>query len=252
MTESTKEQSLQEREYEYPYHYIPTWDGSDFSQARVLDWGYEYLSYLYFVLDKVNELGFESLMDVGCGDGRFLYEVNRQVSGKRLLGVDYSKRAIEYARVMVPGIEWVHGDIRKDDISYIGFDVITMIDVLEHIIPDDATGFLEAVSDHLNDAGTLVVTVPSKNIRTSEKHYRHFDLDSLSETLSPCFEIVDVYYLNKRSVTKALMHRVMSNPLTVLNNQRILNWCYRFYTKYFLFADAGNCRRIAVVCRKCG
>jgi len=236
--------------YDYPYHYIPAWDGVNFSQTRVLDWGYEYLSYLYFVLGKVNELGFESLLDVGCGDGRFLYELNRRVSGKRLVGMDYSKRAIEYARIMDPGIEWIHGNIDEKGILDPGFDIITLIEVLEHIVPDDIPSFLKCISDYLNSDGMLVVTVPSRNIPTSDKHYQHFDLESLSGTLSPWFEPVDAVYLNKRSLTKRLMHGLLSNRLVVMQNQSILNRCYKFYTKHLLFADMKNCRRIAVVCRQ--
>jgi SAM-dependent methyltransferase len=250
MTDLSRRQSLQEDMYDYPYHYIPTWDGNDFSQTQVLDWGYEYLSYLYFVLDKVNELGFASLMDVGCGDGRFLFEVNKRVCGKRLVGMDYSKRAIAYAKIMEPDIEWVHGDIKENDIFDTRFDIITLIEVLEHIMPDDTVSFLKGISNYLDNDGRFVLTVPSKNIPTSEKHYRHFDLESLSGTLSPCFEIVDVVYLNRISFTKKLMHRLLSNRLTIMNNQSILNWCYNFYTKHCLFAGANNCRRIAVICKK--
>ena len=250
MAELSKQQSLQENMYDYPYHYIPTWDGKDFSQTQVLDWGYEYLSYLYFVLDKVNELGFKSLLDIGCGDGRFLFEVNRAVSDKRLVGMDYSKRAIECAKIMEPDVEWVHGNVNERDIFDTSFDIVTLIEVLEHVVPDDIPSFLKGISDYLDNDGRLVITVPSSNIPTDEKHYQHFDLESLSGTLSPCFETVEAVYLNKISLIKKLLHRLLSNRVVIMNNQSVLNWCYNFYTKHLLFADAKNCRRIAVVCRK--
>ncbi len=41
----------------------------NFSQVRNLSWGYEYLSYLHFVLEKASQIGFKSLLDVGCANG---------------------------------------------------------------------------------------------------------------------------------------------------------------------------------------
>ncbi len=86
------EQAVQEAEYEFPYHYIPRLEGGNFSQVRKLRWGYEYLSYLRFVLARLERVEFGSLLDVGCGEGRFLREVSKRFSGKRLLGVDFSAR----------------------------------------------------------------------------------------------------------------------------------------------------------------
>jgi methylase of polypeptide subunit release factors len=100
MNKLSDQQIIQENSYEYPYHYIPIWNGITFSQTHTLWWGYEYISYLHYVLDKVSQMDFESLLDVGCGDGRFLFELSRRFSSKRLSGIDYSKRAIDFARIM--------------------------------------------------------------------------------------------------------------------------------------------------------
>lgn len=56
----------------------------NFSQVRNLSWGYEYLSYLNFVLEKASQIGFKSLLDVGCGDGRLLYELRQRFSDTQL------------------------------------------------------------------------------------------------------------------------------------------------------------------------
>src|SRR5437870_12131964 len=90
-------QAVQEAEYEFPYHCSPRLEGGNYSQVRKLRWGYEYLSYLRFVLTRLERVEFDSLLDVGCGEGRFLREVSKRFEGKRLLGVDFSARAVEYA-----------------------------------------------------------------------------------------------------------------------------------------------------------
>src|SRR5215212_3675852 len=96
------ERAIQEAEYEFPYHYIPRLEGGNFSQVRKLRWGYEYLSYLRFILSRLEGIEFDSLLDVGCGEGRFLHEVFKRYPDKNLLGVDSSSRALEYARLLNP------------------------------------------------------------------------------------------------------------------------------------------------------
>src|SRR4051812_16394470 len=85
-------EAIQEAEYEFPYHYIPQLENGNFSQVRKLRWGYEYLSYLRFILAQLEKLEFASLLDVGCGEGRFLSEVSKRFPDKNLKGVDRSQR----------------------------------------------------------------------------------------------------------------------------------------------------------------
>ena len=136
-------QLIQESEYAYPYHYIPTWDGVHFSQTQALCWGYESLSYLHFILEKAEQIGFESLLDLGCGDGRFLRDLTQRIPGKRAIGLDYSRRAIDFARIMNPQIEWICGDIGEENLFDFQFDIIALIETLEHIEPKAIARFLQ-------------------------------------------------------------------------------------------------------------
>src|ERR1051325_9635797 len=96
-TRLTPQQTIQDTQYQFPYHYIPTIENGNFSQVRKLRWGYEYLSYLRFILSTLEQIEFQSLLDVGCGEGRFLCEVSKRLAGKRLVGIDLSARAVQYA-----------------------------------------------------------------------------------------------------------------------------------------------------------
>jgi SAM-dependent methyltransferase len=251
MNELENQQILQESKYEYPYHYIPMWDGNTFSQTHTLAMGYEYLSYLHFLLDKVSQIGFDSLLDVGCGDGRFLFELGRRFSNKKLAGVDYSKRAIDYARIIAPNVEWFCEDIRNENIFGIKFDIITLIETLEHIPPGEISTFLKGIHHYLGERGTFIVTVPSNNIEVSEVHYQHFDLNSLVNTLSPFFTVADVKYLNRKpTLSFRLIRKILHNPLFILNNKIMLKSIYKYYLHRFLIANIKSCRRIAVVCKK--
>jgi SAM-dependent methyltransferase len=246
-----RQQMIQENAYEYPYHYIPTWNGNIFSQTQTLAWGYEYVSYLHFLLEKVSQMSFEAVLDVGCGDGRFLFELAQRFPNKKLVGVDYSKRAIDYARIMAPHVEWLCDDIQNENLFPIKFDIITLVETLEHIPPSEIKGFLKGTHHYLGEKGTLIVTVPSKNIKVSKKHYQHFDLNSIVDTLSPLFTVIDVCYLNHKSPPfLPLVTRFLSNRFFILNSKQLLKLIYDFYFHHFLIADIASCRRIAVVCKK--
>lgn len=58
----TLQQETQEGLYRLPYHFIPNWDGSAFTQVVDLHWGYEYLSYTYYLLEQ--QFTVESLREL--------------------------------------------------------------------------------------------------------------------------------------------------------------------------------------------
>jgi 2-polyprenyl-3-methyl-5-hydroxy-6-metoxy-1,4-benzoquinol methylase len=243
------EQAAQEAEYEFPYHYIPRLEGGDFSQVRKLRWGYEYLSYLRFVLARLERVEFDSLLDVGCGEGRFLREVSKRFTGKRLLGVDFSARAVEYARLLNPGLSFARADIASGTEARERFDVVTLIETLEHVPTAEVEAFVSGLRRRVNEDGLLVVSVPSTNIKMSPKHYRHFDLRSLAAALAPCFEVAEHYYLNRISKWDRLLSALLTNRYFILNERRLLNVLYRRYERTLLGARESDCKRICVVCR---
>jgi SAM-dependent methyltransferase len=243
------EQAVQEAEYEFPYHYIPRLEGGNFSQVRKLRWGYEYLSYLRFVLARLERAEFDSLLDVGCGEGRFLREVSRRFQGKRLLGVDFSARAVEYARLLNPGLRFTREDIADGVEPPERFDVVTLIETLEHVPPVELREFVGGLRRRVNEGGLLVVSVPSKNIKMSAKHYQHFDLDSLKTALAPRFEVAEHYHLNRISKWDRLISAVLTNRYFILNERRLLNALFRRYERSLLAARESDCKRLCVVCR---
>ena len=243
------EQAVQEAEYEFPYHYIPRLEDGNFSQVRKLRWGYEYLSYLRFVLARLERVEFETLLDVGCGEGRFLREVSRRFPGKRLLGVDFSARAIEYARLLNPGLDFVRADISDDSATPERFDVVTLIETLEHVPPVELREFVSGLRRRVNEGGLLVVSVPSVNIKMSAKHYQHFDLESLAACLKPYFKVEEHYYLNRISKWERLLSALLTNRYFILNERRLLNALFRRYERSLLAARESDCKRICVVCR---
>jgi 2-polyprenyl-3-methyl-5-hydroxy-6-metoxy-1,4-benzoquinol methylase len=72
-------------EYIFPYHYIPRFEPGVFTQNMNINWGFEYLSSMEFLFGLLNDIPFKSLIDVGCGDGRFCSEAARRFPGRRII-----------------------------------------------------------------------------------------------------------------------------------------------------------------------
>lgn len=250
MVELDKEQTFQEEMYHFPYHYIPTYDHGNFSQVKTLFWGYEYLSYIRFVLSKLQSLHFESLLDVGCGDGRFLYELSKTFPKRNLVGLDFSERSIMHARALNPNAKYLCGDITNTELMDEKFDVITLIETIEHIPQRDIQDFVTGLSYYLKENGILIVTTPTINVRVNPKHYQHFTLESLAAVVRPTFEVTEKYSLNKISGSIPIMEALMINRFFILNYPRLLNWLYHVYEKKLLHAEPHNAKRICILCKK--
>lgn len=243
-----EERRIQEAEYGFPYHYLPTLENGKFSQFKNLRWGYEYLSYLRFVLSKLEGWEFDSLLDVGCGDGRFLYEARKLFPGKVLTGVDYFEPAVALARLLSPGPTYVRGDITDPALLDRRYDAVTLIDTLEHVPPAYVPDFVRGIRQHTSPSGRLVVTVPSTNQPLNRKHYQHFTLDSLKRALAPHFEVTEHYFINRKSRGVSALESLLTNRLFVLNERRLTRAVYGYYERHALKATEKDCKRICVVC----
>jgi len=241
----------QESQYAFPYHYIPSFENGHFSQHLCWSWGYRYLGGMDVVLSYLVHDQFESLADIGCGDGRFLREVSSRFPGNRLLGVDCSERAINLAKAMNPDLDYACADICSQEEPPESFDVVTLIEVLEHIPVEDVDDFVSAFSRYVKPDGRLILTVPHTNKSVQAKHYQHFDSESLTKVVEPYYKVERVLFFDKKSrVFGRIMNSVLGNWLFILNNRFLLDFLYRTYRKYYFFCSEAKCSRICLVGRK--
>jgi SAM-dependent methyltransferase len=114
---------------------------------------------------------FGSLLDVGCGSGDFLRCM--KAAGFLAFGIEPSGSGSEYARDQ-HGVEIFHGMI--DDYLAANrdrkFDVITMLNVLEHVT--DPVGTLSNLATVLAPDGILAVVVPDARFHDWVGRVRRF------------------------------------------------------------------------------
>ncbi|MGA7800339.1 MAG: class I SAM-dependent methyltransferase [Gammaproteobacteria bacterium] len=241
-------QIIQDDDYSFPYHYIPQFRPG-FTQAYVWSWGIYYISALEFILERARECAPTSILDVGTGDGRMARELTLAFPDTRVVGLDYSERAIQLARALNPGLEFLHHDITAQTLGE-QFDLVTLVEVFEHIPPESAKDFAAALPVLLKDNGILLVTVPHRNIPVSVKHFQHFSAQSLIDYFKDQFDVEEVVFLDKRSRWVRLIKNLLHNRYFTLNHWGIRNRLYLFYKRFFLVTDEAHCGRVFVKLRK--
>ncbi len=113
------------------------------------------------------------LLDFGCGTGVLLKEFAARYQNMAPYGIDISPKAIKYCHQR--GLKGTKL-IKKDEIPFSknSFDLITFIDVLEHIKDDSRT--LQEITRTLKPSGLAILIVPAHQLLWSTRDVRlhHF------------------------------------------------------------------------------
>jgi methionine biosynthesis protein MetW len=110
------------------------------------------------VLDLMPRRDALRVLDVGCGSGRFLRVLKQR--GHQGVGVDVSESAVATARQT--GVEAHVADLNTGagfESLPAPFDVITVLDVLEHTF--DPAAVLRRLTSLTHSQGSLIVSVPN-------------------------------------------------------------------------------------------
>lgn len=170
---------MQDEEYIFPYHYLPYIKGEDFFFGRELSQGAGYLTYLRYYGEYINNLGPSRYLDIGCGDGRLFEFIDKKIIRE---GCDLSEKAVAFAKAFNPNDHIVCSDISKMPQDY--YDVISMIEVIEHIPDDELGNFIANSWKTLKVGGHCIISVPTINlIPVPKKHYRHYTFELLEQEL---------------------------------------------------------------------
>jgi SAM-dependent methyltransferase len=115
------------------------------------EWGFRW-RYILGALKR--HTGARKLLDVGAGNGYFVY-LARTEFGLSADGLEISAAEADYARATF-GLELLRGDLSMVTGPY---DVITSFNVLEHV--KQPTRLLKEMSAKLSPGGVLIVTTPN-------------------------------------------------------------------------------------------
>jgi len=129
------------------------------------------LDYFYsprdtYVLRNANK--FDSILDIGCGNGSFLKTVRNTF--KVLYGSEYNKLALNKAKKDLNNFHTVSEDLKDFEILV---DVISMWHVLEHI--PNPIEFLKKIKNLMKANSVLILEVPnsySLNFRIFTRNYK--------------------------------------------------------------------------------
>jgi SAM-dependent methyltransferase len=160
------------------------------------------------------------LLDVGCGDGKFLWALDP--ARWQRVGVEQSDAAVGLVKQRIPGINLLHGDIFHAGLQAESFDVVTLWHVLEHLA--DPARALRRTAELLSAGGVVIVSSPSIDslqaalfrrhwygLDDVPRHLHHFSRNSLNLLLGGCGLKVERHLMFSRMVNfHALKHSLVN------------------------------------------
>lgn len=137
------------------------------------------------------------ILDAGCGTGALLDRLQRR-SDAEVYGLDFSGQALAYTRQRGHD-HLVQADLTRLPFPDGTFDVITALDVVEHIREDE--GALREVHRVLRPGGVLLVSVPAFRFLwgphdTALQHFRRYTAGEIAALMHKSgFRVSKLTYL---------------------------------------------------------
>lgn len=95
----------------------------------------------------------EGILDVGCGEGRFIGN-----DPERIIGIDQNEKSLSICKMK--GYAVVEGDVTALPYKNCQFDAVHCAHVIEHLFPADAYKLLQEMSRVLKKGGVLCLRAP--------------------------------------------------------------------------------------------
>jgi len=125
--------------------------------------------------DVLKKLSSKSnLLDVGCGNGKFLYEIKKQ-TGCQISGVDFSKTAVKAVKASY-NLDVFCGTVIESSFENNYFDIITAWSFIEHV--NNPSEVLQKLYNMLKPGGNCILSCPnfnSFNAKVFKNKWYHLD-----------------------------------------------------------------------------
>jgi SAM-dependent methyltransferase len=139
-----------------------------------------------------------AVLEIGCGTGETLDFLKKILPESSIYGIDHSQVAVAFSK-KVDGVSVVLADAAKLPFDNSSFDLVLILDVLEHIADDSLV--IREINRVLTKGGKLVITCPASGLiwsrhDTRQGHVRRYSPEricSLCDTAGLKVEFVNYY-----------------------------------------------------------
>jgi 2-polyprenyl-3-methyl-5-hydroxy-6-metoxy-1,4-benzoquinol methylase len=181
-----------------PEYYDERYAGSDY-WSRNEAAGHDIDRFLQ-VITRVRASSAGTLLDIGCGQGQFLHRAAQQ--GFAATGVEMNP--VLGARARAGGVEVVIGDFLGTSLEGRRFDVITMFDLIEHVV--DPVAALRRCRALLAPGGLLMLYTPNHSgliVKTARLLHR-LSGGRIAGPLAEIFDCLHVVFFDARTLRRAV------------------------------------------------
>jgi len=187
----------------------------------------------------------KNFMEIGCGNGFVLSEIEKKMNYERITGSDLYAEGLACAKKRLRRAKVFQMDIREIALSE-AIDLVGAFDVLEHI--DNDEGLLNKIYSVLNPGGGIIITVPQHEFLWSytdelSAHVRRYNSNELRKKIEKAgFKIKDMVSFVSFLMPLVIMRRLVKNTeqkmdkvILDLRLPRGINWVFEKVLDFELF-----------------
>ncbi len=184
------------------------------------------------------EINGRDVLEIGCSSGALLESLRRR-GAARLVGIDIDEAAISYGRARYQ-VDLRCADLESTGLGDDQFDIVIMIDVLEHFA--DTAGFFRMAAARVRPGGGMIISTPNAAaaeragrrwayLARSLEHVSYPSVESLKWLARDCgLELTRASSEGLPEALRAYRHsarsrvsRIMHEPVVALSNA-IMKW----------------------------
>ncbi len=141
----------------------------------------------------------KDILDAACGLGYGTYLLS--LISRSAIGIDIDNESLSYAcsNFKNNNLEFRKMNVSKLEFEMNKFDVVTSIETLEHIPPEDTENFFNGIEKVLKPGGTFIISTPNRTateIRGQKMsgHINEMSVAELKAQLKKRFKEINYYY----------------------------------------------------------
>lgn len=125
-----------------------------------------------WVVETLKARGAKRIVDMGCGEGKLITMLSKDVEFEQITGCDVSVRALETARERLnfdrlPEFQQQRITLMQSALTYrdrrlAGYDAATVIEVIEHLEPERLEAFSRVIFEYAKPAMVILTTPNSE------------------------------------------------------------------------------------------